>query len=140
MKTIISISCIVLTNLFALSSKASAVSMTLEQKYQDVFVSAGYATALGAAIGAAMLSFKDEPTQHLRYVAVGASVGLFAGTLFGTYMVVSPSFALEEDSTPAKNTLALDGIKEHQLVVQPSFSSKSLDLNGIEAGMVLAKF
>ncbi len=147
------ISCFISSAIFVVStfgSIAKAETMTLEQKYQNVFVSAGYATALGAAVGAAMLSFKDEPTDHLRYVAVGASVGFFAGTMFGTYMVVAPSFALdnhsEDDSKLVNSKIdrlprSIDSrYEERTLVVKPTVSSKHQTIKSLEAGMILAKF
>lgn len=123
------------------SHSAAAASMTLEQKYQDVFVSAGYSTALGAAVGGALLAFKEEPSEHLRYIAIGASIGFFAGTAFGTYMVVAPSFAASGDTDvePSLN-YAASGAKERQLVVEPIINSKSWTLSGLQAGMVLVDF
>lgn len=121
---------------------AQAATMTLEQKYQDVFVSAGYSTALGAAVGAALLAFKEEPSDHLRYIAVGASIGFFAGTAFGTYMVVAPSFAdnSKEDSSMAQLDYSLAGAQERQLIVQPAVDTNRWTFTGVEAGMILAKF
>lgn len=123
----------------AIAPAIQAADMALESKYQDVFVSAGYATALGAGIGAALLSFQDKPTEHLKYVAVGASVGFFAGTAFGTYMVLKPSFALNDETKPQSTFVAGDA-KAGQLVIQPTVSTSSWSLRGVEAGMVLAQF
>lgn len=123
---------------------ASASALTLEHKYQEVFVSAGYATALGAAVGAALLSFKDEPTDNLRYVAIGASVGFFAGTIFGTYLVVAPSFAFndaqDQDKPIGPTGFNTAQAKEYQLIVQPTISTSSWKVRGVETGMVLARF
>lgn len=142
MKNTIRLAILALTAAISLNpSRAVAASMTLEQKYQDVFVSAGYATALGAGVGAALLAFKEDPTDHLRYVAIGASVGFFAGTAFGTYMVVAPSFS--DETSPRDNqtpNYAAGGAQEGQVIVQPVVSTKDWTLSGVEAGMVVARF
>lgn len=122
------------------SQTASASALTLEHKYQEVFVSAGYATALGAAVGAALLSFKEDPSDNLRYVAIGASIGFFAGTVFGTYLVVAPSFALHDEQMVGPTELNVAEVKEYQLIVQPTVSTTSWKIRGIETGMVLARF
>lgn len=122
------------------STAADASALTLEHKYQEVFVSAGYATALGAAVGAALLSFKDDPSNNLRYVAIGASVGFFAGTAFGTYLVVAPSFAMKDDDKVGPGTFNATDAKPYQVVVQPTVSTQSWKIKGIESGMVLARF
>jgi hypothetical protein len=118
-----------------------AATMTLEQKYQDVFVSAGYGTAMGAAMGAAMLSFRDHPEDHLRYIAIGASIGFFSGTVFGTYVTVAPSFASQQPSNDKSDfsVTSLEGRRERELVVKPTFNLKG-SLEGLSAGAILAKF
>jgi hypothetical protein len=127
--------------LMTYSHRAAAASMTLEQKYQDVFVSAGYATAMGAAVGAAVMVLQDDPAEHLRYVAVGASIGFFAGTAFGTYVVIAPSFAEDSDlgENPSFN-YARAGAKERQLIVQPVIGMDRFNFKGLETGMILAQF
>ncbi len=51
-----------------------------------VFLTAvGYGTASGAILGASSMAFGNST----RAVAQGASLGLYAGILFGTYVIVS---------------------------------------------------
>jgi len=126
--------------LFVGPKTSQAATMTLEQKYQDVFVSAGYATALGAAVGAALLAFKEDPSEHLRYVAIGASVGFFAGTTFGTYLAVAPAFSSHDKTGSKYIDYAGTGLQERQLLVQPVIDQDTWTLSGAQAGMVLAKF
>jgi len=73
----------------------NAHAFTTEEKFQDIFITAGYATAFGAALGAALLGFERNPEQNLRYIAVGASLGFIGGSALGTYMVLSPSFVVK---------------------------------------------
>lgn len=139
-KLMVMVSTLTATLGFVKSTAADASALTLEHKYQEVFVSAGYATALGAAVGAALLSFKDDPTNNLRYVAIGASVGFFAGTAFGTYLVVAPSFAMKDDDKMMPTEFNATDAKPYQLVVQPTVSTQSWKIKGVETGMVLARF
>ncbi|MCX6124758.1 MAG: hypothetical protein NTV34_08415 [Proteobacteria bacterium] len=134
------LSLLILTS-FGIAGSAHGATMNLEQKYQDVFVSAGYATAMGAAVGAAILVFQEDPTDHLRYVALGASIGFFAGTAFGTYVAVAPAFASNHEGTvPGRPDYLAAGASERQLILQPVLHSNTWRLNGLEAGMILAKF
>ncbi len=61
-----------------------------DQKFHHLFKTAGYATAFGAALGAAALSFRDHPNQDLKYVAIGASVGFIGGSILGSYVILRP--------------------------------------------------
>ena len=54
----------ILLSLITASSSYSQV-VTTEQRFQDLFVTAGYGTAFGAAMGAAVLSFKISPKRTL---------------------------------------------------------------------------
>ena len=54
-----------------------------DAKFREVFLTAGYSAAFGAAVGAALLPFSQRPTKNLNLVASGASVGFLAGSLFG---------------------------------------------------------
>jgi len=67
-----------------------------ESKFQELFITAGYSTAFGAALAAASLSFRDEPSQHLNDIAVGASVGFIAGSILGTYLAVTDRSSASE--------------------------------------------
>lgn len=67
-------------------------SSSTEEQFQDLFVTAGYSTAFGAALGLALLSFSSDPSSELSTIAVGASLGFIGGSLLGTYMILAPSF------------------------------------------------
>jgi hypothetical protein len=124
-----------LTSFAMFSNVCNAQMITTEERFQDLFVSAGYGAAFGAAFGAAMLSFQPKPDQNLRYVAIGASVGFIGGTVLGTYMIVSPSFSAgpEELPTVADNT--------NTLRIQPTFDpSKRYQLTGLQGQWTVARF
>lgn len=96
-------------------------AQSAETKFQDVFITAGYATAFGAALGAASLSFVDRPQDHLQYVAVGASLGFISGSVLGTYLVLSP-IAMEKAPGPTD----LAGTNPEALTIRPVFSGSRL--------------
>ena len=59
-----------------------------EEKFETVFTSAGYSTALGAGIGAALLAFTTSPKEKFHYITTGASVGFLGGAALGGYLVL----------------------------------------------------
>lgn len=61
--------------------------MAMDPKVRVVGATALYGTVGGALLGTAALAFGAKG----RSVAIGASVGLYAGLLFGTYVVVTHS-------------------------------------------------
>lgn len=69
----------------------------------------GYGTAGGALLGAASMAFGTST----RAVAQGASLGLYAGILFGTYVLVSHAQGRQgtysDDSSPYKESSDIYG-------------------------------
>lgn len=127
--------------LFALgrSPLASAAEPPLEEKFQDLFVTAGYCTAFGAALGTAFLAWTDDPAANLKYVAMGASLGFLGGSVLGTYIIFSPGVAM--DAAPADGQLLSQvAIPDHGLVVRPVFREHTWQLQSLEAGTTLARF
>ncbi len=59
-----------------------------DEKFETVFTSAGYSTALGAGIGAALLAFTANPKEKFHYITTGASVGFLGGAALGGYLVL----------------------------------------------------
>lgn len=109
----------------------------LESKFQDMFVTAGYSAAAGAAIGAALITFKDEPTKHLNFISMGASIGFLSGATIGGWLMIAPVFV--ENSAPISNRLAVNQ-SANAVVVRPWINVTSKQLIGLEAGAVLANF
>lgn len=66
-------------------------AQALPQKVKAMLTCAGYGTVGGALVGTAAMAFGAKP----RAVFVGASLGLYAGLLFGTYVIVSHEYAQE---------------------------------------------
>lgn len=94
------------------SGHAQAQMISTEERFQDLFVTAGYGAAFGAAFGAALLSFQPKPEKNLKYVAIGASVGFIAGSFMGTYMIFTPVVSnFDEAQTYAMETGTREGIQ-----------------------------
>lgn len=81
MKKLLS-SLLVLTLFFVYSPSSHA---QMDPKVKTVAIMAGYGTVGGAMLGLASLAFRSSP----RAIPVGASLGLYAGLLFGSYIVVT---------------------------------------------------
>jgi hypothetical protein len=120
------------------SVPAQAETTATEERFQDLFITAGYCSAFGAAFGTALLAFTTEPAENLRYVAVGASLGFIGGTALGSYIIFSPMVASEGTQKPA---LALGAnFPSHGVVIRPTIDAKTHGLTSIEGGLTLAQF
>jgi hypothetical protein len=126
-------------------AKARAASMSssqtsTEERFQDLFVTAGYCTAFGAALGTAFLAFTSNPAENLRFVAMGASLGFIGGSALGSYVVLSPLLT-SEGADAYSGSLASEGrLPSHGLVLRPTFDRASHRLRSIEGGLTLARF
>ena len=78
---------------FSLSSPAKA---ELDHRIQDLLVMSAYGTIGGALLGTASLAFDGDG----RSVAKGASIGLYAGIVFGSYVVLSHYFQRQRRLNP----------------------------------------
>jgi hypothetical protein len=80
-------------------------------------MSATYGVLAGALVGAATLAFTDNPSDHLRNVAKGASLGLYAGLLLGAYVVylvpgqMEKQRQQEEEQLGVKNMMILPDVQ-----------------------------
>ncbi len=110
-----------------------------EQKFQDVFITAGYATAFGAALGAASLSFYAEPAQHLRLIAIVASLGFIGGAILGTYIVLSPGVATE-NFDDGSTLLGSNAVPEQGIALRPSYDPDKRRITQVEGALTIASF
>lgn len=128
-------------SLFAATARSEAAqAQTVEERFQDLFVTAGYATAFGAAIGTAFLAFHEDPSAHLRYVAVGASLGFLGGSVLGSYIIFSPMMSSDDSSAADNSLIASNAIPGRGIAVRPTWNRDTQNLGGIEAGMTLVNF
>jgi len=117
--------------------------ISTEERFHDLFVTAGYSTAFGAALGAALLSFTPNPASELRYVAIGASLGFIGGSVLGTYMIFQPMWAAESTSDEEiAGTMRLlpsdDPVGAVRLT--PTLGTKSGELLAVQGALTLARF
>jgi hypothetical protein len=76
--------------------------------FREVTVTAAYATAFGAAGGAALLAFvPGSPIDNLRIVAGGASLGFLMGSGLGFYNAAQVASKVEE-SAPRNEMYSYD--------------------------------
>lgn len=73
------------STIILLFSLVSIQSFAMDPKLKILAESAGYGTVAGALLGTATLAFDGEG----RNIAKGASLGLYAGIIFGAYVVTS---------------------------------------------------
>ncbi len=123
----------------ATSLPARAQIVSTEERFQDLFVTAGYGTAFGAAFGAALLSFTAKPQDNLRFIALGASVGFIGGSLLGSYVVFTPAFVSSNDE--AAPYTPLDSATPNDFRIIPSFDRSNVyKLRALESQWTLARF
>ena len=107
-----------------LTDNAKAQDST-DEKFQHLVKTSGYAAAFGTALGVAALSFQESPSKHLKFVAVGASLGFIGGSILGTYIIFSPVFSQTSHSEDF-NSLRDDGY--------------DFKLAGLQGEFVIARF
>ena len=121
----------------ALPSNAHA--QEAEQRFHDLFVTAGYATAFGAALGTAVLGLTSDPADNLQYIAVGASLGFIGGSILGSYIIFTPMMG--DATEPASSTLlSSTPIPDGKIMLRPTFERDTGRLSSVESGMTLFSF
>ncbi|MDE3269706.1 MAG: hypothetical protein OYH77_05425 [Pseudomonadota bacterium] len=125
------------------AGKARAEVVVDPHKMHDLIVIAGYSTAIGAAVGAAMLAFTDKPGKHISYLYRGAAIGFLGGALVGSYVVFSPLLMPEPNYSSTDMSERLNYVPDPQLlgaklVISPVLSG--LELREVAAKFTLAQF
>lgn len=87
--------------LLSLVASISLLSPVSEAQDLRVFLkNCAWGTATGAGLGVVSLAFTDKPSEQWNNVARGASLGLYAGIVYGLYnMNRSPSVYEAPDFT-----------------------------------------
>jgi len=116
----------------------SAQTFSTQERFQDLFVTAGYGTAFGAAMGAALLSFQERPDESLRYVAVGASLGFISGSLLGSYIVFSPVFQAEKKRDSGLPVALGDSVG--RFAIRPTIDPQRRYISRFEGVWTVAQF
>jgi drug/metabolite transporter (DMT)-like permease len=125
-----------------LLSSGAAKAQSTEEKFQDLFITAGYCTAFGAAVGTAFLAWTEDPTANLRYVAMGASLGFLGGSVLGSYIIFAPG--LTDNSRPGEPGGSLlahhASLPRQGLVLNPVYNVDTRKLASVAGGMTLLSF
>jgi hypothetical protein len=74
--------------------------LSSNQKMKTFLLASAYGTLIGATIGGATLAFSSNPSNDAPNIAKGASLGLYAGMIYGFITVNSSS-----SPSPAGETL-----------------------------------
>ena len=77
-------------------------------------MSCTYGVLAGTLVGAATLAFTENPGDHLRNVAKGASLGLYAGILLGAYVVYVVPGQMEQKRLEEEDKL---GVKNEFMII-----------------------
>ena len=112
---------------------------------KNFFTSVIYGTVAGTLVGVATLAFTSDPGDNLMNIARGASIGLYAGIILGTYLVYgtddsdAPSGTISPETTPPPP--ADDGASKsdplHGFAIYPLVQNDSV---GIGANLFTLKF
>lgn len=125
-----------------LLNSGAAKAQSTEEKFQDLFITAGYCTAFGAAVGTAFLAWTEDPTANLRYVAMGASLGFLGGSVLGSYIIFAPG--LTDNSGPGEPGGSLlarhTPLPRQGLVLNPVYNVETKTLASVAGGMTLLSF
>lgn len=71
-----------------------ANSAHANQKAKIFLTTTSYGVMAGSLTGLASMTFYEAPGDHMKNIAVGASLGLYAGILMGAYMIYGmPEFS-----------------------------------------------
>ena len=133
---------IILGMILVLTSRSTTImaqsKFASEQHFQELFVTAGYSTAFGAALGAAALGLTHEPSQNLQFIVTGASIGFIMGSIVGTYVIFTPVFTYG----PTTNMMGhLPFLKPDQpIALRPSWDLKTHQVESVDMSLLLASF
>ncbi|MCB9229050.1 MAG: hypothetical protein H6618_05505 [Deltaproteobacteria bacterium] len=94
------------------SSARAQASFSTENHFRELFMTAGYSTAFGAALGAAAIGLTENPADKLRYVAVGASLGFITGSLVGSWLIFTPLVSWQNQYHSSENSLSVSARSE----------------------------
>lgn len=133
------IRCIIILAILSPSGIRAETQLGTEQQFHDLFITAGYSTAFGAALGAAFLGLMDDPAGNLRFIAIGASLGFIGGSLLGTYMIFSPVIITGGEQDPLGKDSVFSEIQGPAIKISPVLGQDSR-LLGMHASFKLLSF
>ena len=138
MKTQISKWIILVSLLYPTQIFSQSTNFSTEQRFQDLFITAGYATAYGAAMGAAFLGLTNNPASKTKYIAIGASLGFISGSILGTYVAFSP--ILQGGSNQIGQVPERSSDQPVGIDISPVWDLGTKNLKSLQANWLIAKF
>ncbi len=123
--------------IFGLASPMVAPSKAEAEPMRDFIMSCSYGVLAGTLVGAATLAFSDKPGDNLNKIARGASFGLYAGILLGTYVLYGVPDGATEDEVRALGQASASQprkLQDVRLVLNPLFSPTSGGARGESVG------
>ncbi|MFQ5454931.1 MAG: hypothetical protein ACE5EA_01855 [Nitrospirota bacterium] len=78
---------VVLLLIFALIFTASSKTFAEDLPIVGILKNSLYGGVIGSILGTAVIAFTDKPSDNLNFIARGAAIGVFAGTIYGFYDV-----------------------------------------------------
>jgi hypothetical protein len=106
-------------------------------KGREFLLSCTYGTLAGTLVGAASLAFTSQPSEKLYRVARGASLGLYAGIILGTYVTQfyrDPALGPYPDEQPNDGT----DLPQSMLWLTPTYHEARMD--GAQMNLLLGTF
>ena len=121
----------------SISAVANA-DVSTEERFQDLFVTAGYSAAFGAALGAAFLAFEPNPSEKLQYISIGASLGFIGGSVAGTYIIFQPMFG--DKSNGEQDNMLAGNYRQGTLALKPWFDTSTRSFNRVDGSYTILTF
>lgn len=119
---------------------ANPNSTNTSGRFQQIFTTAGYSAALGAALGAAVVGISKSPKKNSRYILLGASIGFITGSLFGTYLAFNPVFTPKETPDQLDFSFSPPHLKTPTVTITPTIDLENPKQTSWKATFLLAKF
>ena len=110
-----------------------------QDKGKEILATAAYGVVAGSIIGVATLAFVSSPGGKLRNIALGASLGLYAGVLLGAYLAygvsLEPEVIDEDDEFYDDEEEEEDASIISNRMYASTFLESYIDAEGVHVGV-----
>lgn len=111
-----------------------AAALQASDPGREFIASCTYGVMAGTLVGIASLAFVDKPSENMKQVARGASIGLYTGILLGLYVVyVVPSMEGDDADPVAK-------MESMPFRLAPTFDKTGSTVDGLVADVTLMRW
>ncbi len=122
---------------FTVNNQANAEPM------KEFIKACTYGVLAGTMIGIATLAFAKKPGDNLQNIARGASLGLYAGILLGTYVVYyvpQQQLQLQEENVLDQISYKIHPLKPPLVTFFPILSEQNSSIKGFGANFQVYSF